>query len=216
MQRNAGTGDDLRLVQKHQAETKHWVAEGTPWIYKLLKLKTAFLMDFCIEYPYGYSTRNDRIKLKVGTGNTGSFFCGGWMHWEIPAALYRARKCLPALYLRFRRTPPAMFHFYILPTRAAHGRLDRQQARWRPENPSLHLDMSHNGAHETSPKLLPSGSPEDSRWVNSTARGDKTTQKSWHAAKQGDDAGWIKRWSIPVRKVYGRTLMGAWWSLGAD
>lgn len=105
MQRNAGTGDDLRLVQKHQAETKHWVAEGTPWIYKLLKLKTAFLMDFCVEYPYGYSTRNDRIKLKVGTGNTGSFFCGGWMHWEIPAALYRARKYLPALYLWFRRTP---------------------------------------------------------------------------------------------------------------
>lgn len=27
------------------------------------------------------------------------------MHWEIPAALYRARKYLPALYLWFRRTP---------------------------------------------------------------------------------------------------------------
>lgn len=179
-------------------------------------MKTAFLLDFCIEYPYGYSTRNDRIKLKVGTGNTGSFFCGGWMHWETPAALHRARKCLPALYLWFRRNP----HLCSI---SASYPPTQHMAGW--------TGSKQGGGQKTLLYIWTWAIMEHMRPVQSfcpqvhpRAAGEWTAQQE--VIKQHRKAGTLQNGVMMLvgssagasqwGKVYGRTLMGAWWSLGTD
>lgn len=100
--RIVSAGVELRL-QNHHVQLKQWVASGATMVFGLLKLKTAFLLEFRIDYLSGYSAEKDRMKLKLRIGKIGSFSRGGWMHWETPAASQGAGKCLPALYFWFKR-----------------------------------------------------------------------------------------------------------------
>lgn len=79
--RIVSAGVELRL-QNHHVQLKQWVASGATMVFGLLKLKTAFLLEFCIDYLSGYSAEKDRMKLKLRVGKIGSFSHGGWMHWE--------------------------------------------------------------------------------------------------------------------------------------